>query len=190
MRALVWASLVMMPDWEPVKLTAGTERAFRAMESRAMDMRSPAESNMSSSRRAGLGEIRRARLRSSSVVSPIAETTTTTSLPVARVAAIRSATCRMRSTSATEEPPYFWTTTPKATPGGHCSGLSRARAGRVRALVVGVGVLNVPSRFPRRPKNSGGGVSTLPRALPSALLAVAPPRWASQDATLGVADAE
>src|SRR4051794_3765165 len=51
-----------------------------------------------------------ARPRSSSVVSPIAETTTTRSLPAARSRAIRRATRLMRSASATDEPPYFWTT--------------------------------------------------------------------------------
>jgi hypothetical protein len=43
------------------------------------------------------------------VVSPIAETTTTTSLPDFRVATMRSATRLIRSASATDEPPYFCT---------------------------------------------------------------------------------
>jgi len=111
MRALVWASLVMIPDCEPVKLTAGTLRAFRAIESRAMEMRSPALRSMSSSRRAGASVTCRASLSRSSVVSPMAETTTTTCLPDAWAAATRSATFLMRSTSETEEPPYFWTIT-------------------------------------------------------------------------------
>jgi hypothetical protein len=111
MRALVWASFVMMPDCEPVKLTAGTPRAFSATPSSAIEMRSPAESSMSSSRRAGRSVMRRARASSSSVVRPIAETTTTTSSPRARVAATRSATFSIRATSATDDPPYFWTTT-------------------------------------------------------------------------------
>src|SRR5205807_5832380 len=46
----------------------------------------------------------------SSVVSPMAETTTTTSCPAARVRITRSATCLMRATSATLDPPYFCTT--------------------------------------------------------------------------------
>ena len=116
MRALVWASFVMMPDCEPVKLTAGTPRAFSATPRSAIEMRSPAESSMSSSRRAGRSVMRRARASSSSVVSPIAETTTTTSSPRARVAATRSATFSIRATSATDDPPYFWTTTPTADP--------------------------------------------------------------------------
>src|SRR5688500_1798186 len=109
MRALVWASLVTMPDWDPVKLTAGMPRAFRAMERSAIEMRSPAERSMSSSRRAGLSLTCLARASSSSVVSPMADTTTTTSLPAALAAATRSATFWIFWTSATDEPPYFWT---------------------------------------------------------------------------------
>jgi len=45
-----------------------------------------------------------------SVVSPIAETTTTTSLPCFLASTMRSATRRIRSASATEDPPYFCTT--------------------------------------------------------------------------------
>ena len=51
-----------------------------------------------------------ARPSSSSVVSPMALTTTTRSWPAARSRAIRRATRLMRSASATDEPPYFWTT--------------------------------------------------------------------------------
>ncbi len=43
-------------------------------------------------------------------MSPIAETTTTRSLPAARSRAIRRATRLIRSASATDEPPNFWTT--------------------------------------------------------------------------------
>ena len=43
-------------------------------------------------------------------MSPIADTTTTRSLPAARSRAIRRATRLMRSASATDEPPNFWTT--------------------------------------------------------------------------------
>src|SRR5688572_21636715 len=109
MRALVWASLVTMPDWDPVKLTAGMPRAFRAMERSAIEMRSPAERSMSSSRRAGLSLTCLARDNRSSVVSPMAETTTTTSLPADLAAATRSATFWIFWTSATDEPPYFCT---------------------------------------------------------------------------------
>ncbi len=44
------------------------------------------------------------------MVSPIAETTTTTSSPALRAATMRSATRLIRSASATEDPPYFCTT--------------------------------------------------------------------------------
>src|SRR5690606_26165325 len=58
----------------------------------------------------GAGETFSARSSRSSVVSPMAETTTTTSLPSLCVRTIRSATFLMRSASCTEEPPYFCTT--------------------------------------------------------------------------------
>src|SRR5664280_1638427 len=51
----------------------------------------------------------------SSVVFPIAETTTTTSSPPRRVRAMWSATARMRSASATELPPNFRTARGTAT---------------------------------------------------------------------------
>ena len=58
----------------------------------------------------GSSVIAAARPSSSSVVSPIADTTTTRSLPAARSRAIRRATRLIRSASATDEPPNFWTT--------------------------------------------------------------------------------
>src|SRR6202012_3668116 len=58
----------------------------------------------------GAGVTWLARSSSSSVVSPIAETTTTTWLPARLVATMRLATRLMPSASATEEPPYFCTT--------------------------------------------------------------------------------
>src|SRR3954451_7533017 len=69
---------------------------------------------MSSSRPAGVGETWLARSISSSVVSPMAETTTTTWLPAFLVSTMRRATRLMLSASATEEPPYFCTTMPTA----------------------------------------------------------------------------
>src|SRR5207249_723380 len=135
MRALVWESLVTMPDWEPVKLTAGTPRALRAMDRRAIDMRSPAESSMSSSRRAGLSVSFLASASSSSVVSPMAETTTTTSLPAALALATRSATWRILSTSATDEPPYFWTTMATLSPPAHLIVFARGPRRRPDAML-------------------------------------------------------
>ena len=95
-------------------------------------MRSPAESSMSSSRRAGLSQTCLARARRSSVVSPIADTTTTTSLPAPLAVAMRSATFRIFCTSATDEPPYFWTTMGTGRPPGRVSN-GRRRARRHRA---------------------------------------------------------
>ena len=114
-RALPWAESVMTPAWLPVKDRASWPRLAIAMASRAIEMRSPAVSSMSSSRRGGSGETWFARSRSSSVVSPIAETTTQTSLPALRVSTIRRATRLMLSASATDEPPYFCTTRLTAT---------------------------------------------------------------------------
>src|SRR5690606_12136396 len=58
---------------------------------------------------AGIGVQSAARSSSSSVVSPIALTATTTSLPARRVSTIRLATRLMLSASATDEPPNFCT---------------------------------------------------------------------------------
>src|SRR4028119_2064102 len=80
------------------------------MASSAMEMRSPAVSSMSSSRPGGSSVIWAAWSISSSVVSPIAETTTTTSLPACFSATMRSATRLTWAAEATEEPPYFCTT--------------------------------------------------------------------------------
>ena len=79
------------------------------MATRAIEMRSPAVSSMSSSRAGGSGETCSARSRSSSVVSPMAETTTTTSWPAFLVSTMRRATRLMLAASATLEPPYFCT---------------------------------------------------------------------------------
>ena len=56
MRASTWRSLVMMPDWLPVKLIASPPSSRIAIDSSAIEMRSPAVSSMSSSRRSGFGE--------------------------------------------------------------------------------------------------------------------------------------
>ena len=88
-----------------------------AMATSAIEMRSPAVSSMSSSRAGGSGETCWARSRRSSVVSPIADTTTTTWLPAWAVSTMRRATRLMLSASATEDPPYFCTTKPTVTSG-------------------------------------------------------------------------
>ena len=83
-----------------------------AIDSNDIDIRSPAERSMSSSRAWGTGEISRACSMSWSVVWPMAETTTTTGWPFSAVATMRRATLRIRSGLATDVPPYFWTTIP------------------------------------------------------------------------------
>ena len=100
----------MIPACEPVYEAARQPRAFTAIASSDIAIRSPAVSSMSSSRGSGVGVSSDAISRSSSVVSPIAETTTTTSLPASRAWATRSATWLIRSGDPTEVPPYFCTT--------------------------------------------------------------------------------
>ncbi|OIQ64376.1 hypothetical protein GALL_540730 [mine drainage metagenome] len=120
-RARPCTSSVMTPAWDPVNDRASTPRFAIAIASSAIEMRSPAVSSMSSSRFGGTGEISWARSRSSSVVSPMAETTTTTSSPARFASVIRFATRLMDSALATDEPPYFWTMRATvSTPG--CSG--------------------------------------------------------------------
>ena len=96
-----------MPLCEPVKETASWPRSFTAIETSAIEIRSPAVRSMSISRGWERGETWRASWIRSSVASPIAETTTTRSAPPRRVRTIRSATFWMRSGDPTEVPPYF-----------------------------------------------------------------------------------
>ena len=114
--ALPWRPSVMTPAWLPVNDRASWPRLPTAIASSAIEIRSPAVSSMSSSRGGGIGETCSARSISSSVVSPIAETTTTTSWPARLASTIRWATRFTPSASATEEPPYFCTTMPTGTP--------------------------------------------------------------------------
>ncbi len=109
-RARPCTEVVITPAWEPVNERASYPRLWMAMASSAMEIRSPAVSSMSSSRPGGSGLTWLARSSSSSVVSPMAETTTTTSSPALRAATMRSATRLIRSALATEDPPYFCTT--------------------------------------------------------------------------------
>ena len=80
------------------------------MHSSDIEIRSPELTSMSYSR-GGWTELTSpaSRMRSS-VVRPMALTTTTTSLPARRVRATWSATARIRSASPTEVPPNFCTT--------------------------------------------------------------------------------
>ncbi len=109
-RAFWCAEVVITPACEPENERASAPSDSIAIATSALEIRSPAVSSMSSSRSGGAGLTCLARSSSSSVVSPIAEHTTTTSLPALRVSTMRSATRLMRSALSSEEPPYFWTT--------------------------------------------------------------------------------
>ena len=71
-----------IPACEPVSEIASWPRSWIAIAASAHEMRSPTEMSMSSSRGSGRSETSCARSSSSSVVSPIAERTPTTRLPV------------------------------------------------------------------------------------------------------------
>jgi len=73
----------------------------------ALETISPVAISRSVSRRGGRGFTSRARVNSSSVVLPIAETTTAICSPSTARAATRRATFRSRSTEPTDVPPYF-----------------------------------------------------------------------------------
>ena len=116
--ALRWVVSVTIPACEPVNETAGSPWSMIAMHSSAAEMRSPEVSSMSISRAEGSPATSWARRSRSSVVLPMADTTTTTSLPARRVRTTCSATARRRSASATDVPPNFCTikvTTPHRT---------------------------------------------------------------------------
>jgi hypothetical protein len=100
---------VEMRIWCPSSDRAGTPMSIRVMASSAEDTCSPVASRTSPSRASGC-LLRLPASSSSRFVSPaIAETTTMTSLPAARVAAARRATALMRSALPTDVPPYFCT---------------------------------------------------------------------------------
>ena len=109
-RARPYVPSVVMPACGPLRLMAGTPIACRAIETSVALWCSPVASRTSSSRGSGSSVMPAARPSSSSVVSPMADTTTTRSWPAARSRAIRRATRLMRSAPATDEPPNFWTT--------------------------------------------------------------------------------
>ena len=95
--------------WKAFRETAGTSKACIAMAIRAAETCSPVVTSISSSLFFALGLIVSARARSSSVVSPMAERTTTTSFPDLYSSMQRFATLKMRSLPATELPPNFFT---------------------------------------------------------------------------------
>ena len=104
-----WAVSVRIPACAPPMLTASIPMSCRAIVSNAHETVSPVDNSRSSSRGWGFDVIDRASAIRSSVVLPMAETTTVTSWPCARADATRLATDRMRSGSATDVPPYFCT---------------------------------------------------------------------------------
>ena len=112
--ALPCVESVINPACDPVYERASKPRSFMAMAKTAIEIRSPAVSNISSSRPGGFGETCLARSIKSSVVSPIAETTTTTSLPARLVSTIRLATRKIPGASETDDPPNFATIKPIA----------------------------------------------------------------------------
>src|SRR5580658_9574464 len=158
-RARPCAASVITPAWEPVNDRASRPRAAMAIASSAIEIRSPAVSSMSSSRAGGSGLTWPARSMSSSVESPIADTTTTTWSPPLRVATMRWATRLMPSASATEDPPYFCTTRATVDESIRCrladveagvrdDRVQRAQGGAaVGAPVVEVAVLPPPQRL-------------------------------------------
>src|SRR5690349_17440284 len=128
--ALPCVLVVITPACEPVNDRACAPSESMAIATSALEIRSPAVSSMSSSRAGGAGHTCLARSSRSSVVSPMAETTTTTSLPAFLVSTIRSATRRIRSASDTEEPPYFCTTSATICPFTPEFGLTKDKGDR------------------------------------------------------------
>jgi hypothetical protein len=116
MRAFMWLVSVRNPACDPVKLSASTPMLCRAMHTSAIAFRSPAVTSMSISRPGRIDDVSVARRSSSSVSLPMADTTSTTWSPWRRVRATWSATSRIRSGSATEVPPNFWTSRAMAAP--------------------------------------------------------------------------
>ena len=110
--ALPCTESVITPACEPVKDRAVQPRSEIAIATSAIEIRSPAVSSMSSSRAGGSGLTPSASSSSSSVLSPMAETATTTSLPSRLASTMRRATRLTAEASAREEPPYFCTTMP------------------------------------------------------------------------------
>ena len=128
--ALPCTESVITPACEPVNDRAVKPRSEIAIATSAIEIRSPAVRSMSSSRAGGSGLTPSARSSSSSVVSPMAETATTTSCPAFFTSTMRRATRLTAEASASDEPPYFCTTMPTALPSIHCSVTSSTRPPR------------------------------------------------------------
>src|SRR5579864_437780 len=115
-----------MPAWKPRSETADTPSSLSAIDISGAETPSPVDSSRSNSRAAGSLATRDASVSSRSVVSPIALTTATTSLPARWVVAMRRAARLMRAGVASDVPPYFWTTIGLATVSGRAANVSLA----------------------------------------------------------------
>ena len=125
MRALPWTESVMTPAWLPVNERASWPRLAMAMASRAIEIRSPVVSSMSSSRPGGsgrdlLGEVEQLVGR----VAHGGDHDDRPSLPALRVSTIRRATRLMLSASATRS------RRTSARPGSHGAPLTIGRRGQ------------------------------------------------------------
>ena len=112
MRPFMCTELVRIPACIPVRDTAGHPRSAKAMAISAMETCSPVDNSISISLLRVAPVTCLARVIKSSVVSPIADTVTTTwsSGPFSR--STRAATALIFSGVATELPPNFFTTIP------------------------------------------------------------------------------
>ena len=133
------------------------------------------------------------------MVLPIAETTTTTSSPARRVRTMCSATARMRSGSATEVPPNFWTSKPTARQGtgavrparvpryGCCACRLRRRAqGRQARAAEGERARRDARREKRRRQRRRSAVAHRPHDRPSSSACrVVIVRWSSSSSDDG-----
>ena len=122
------------------------ERLDRHAEQRHRDALARGEQHVHLAARRARSATSLARRTRSSVVLPIAETTTTTSSPARRVRAMWSATARIRSGSPTDVPPNFWTTRLTADHG---------TSGRVRPPEG----IRGPAPLPSPPRDEGGQAS-------------------------------
>jgi hypothetical protein len=109
MRARPNTPSVLIRIWCARNERAGTPASCNAMATRATETCSPVATNTSDSRASGCEDKSLASFSKRLVSPAMAETTTMTRFPAARVTATRCATARMRSMLPTEVPPYFWT---------------------------------------------------------------------------------
>ena len=109
MRARVCSKSVKIPACAPVRETAFTPMASRAIAVRAIVSCSPTAKSISISRSSGSGFRVFARAIRSFVTPLLADTTTTTLFPASTKDLILFATFMILSVSPTDVPPYFCT---------------------------------------------------------------------------------